>query len=71
MKRDIPVPCDHWDRQVGTVEAGDIKSGPFSGVTTCNDCVEQSRGYVQMRTGLPASRLVTFEEYRAQKAANQ
>lgn len=72
-QRDIPAPCNHWDKQIGTVEAGniEIQSSPFCGVATCIDCVEQSRGYVQMRTGCPPSRLVTFKEYRENKAGER
>lgn len=63
-------PCEHWDEQIGTIGAGDIKSGPFMGVATCRDCITKSAGYVQMCTGLPADPFVSYEEYRAMRAAN-
>lgn len=68
MPRRPEPPCDHWDDQIGTVEAGDIKGkGAFQGVTTCADCVEKSRGFCTMMTGLPATELLTFEESRARR----
>ncbi|WP_141681717.1 hypothetical protein [Mycobacterium malmoense] len=71
MKQRKPdAPCDHWDNQIGTIAAGDIKgTGPFCGVATCADCVSKSAGYVQMMTGLPAGDLLTYEQARSEAGA--
>lgn len=63
-------PCDHYDAMIGTIAAGDlsIPGTPFCGAATCVGCVTRSAGYVQMRTGLPAGELVTYEDARRQGA---
>jgi len=60
-------PCDHYDRMVGTIGAGDIydRSQPHCSVATCCDCIAKSAGYVQMRTGLPATPFLGYEDARA------
>lgn len=67
-KYDPEPPCDHYDAMIGTVTSGDLHSGPHCGVATCADCVQKSRGYCTMRTGLPCSKLLTYEEARKQSA---
>lgn len=66
MVRVPEPPCNH--KHEGTVSAGD-PAGPFCSVATCRDCAVASAGYVQMRTGLPADPFLSYEEYRASKAA--
>jgi hypothetical protein len=62
-------PCEHWDEQIGTVGAGDIRGkGAFQGVATCAVCVEKSRGFCTMMTGLPCSDLLTYEQARKETA---
>lgn len=64
-------PCNHWDYLAGTIDAGDINdtSTPFMSVATCRDCITKSAGYLQLMTGLTAGPFVSYEEYRAMRAA--
>lgn len=71
MKRQPEPPCDHYGDLIGTVTAGDLHSGPHCGVATCVDCVEKSRGYCTMITGLPCSDLLTYEQARAAQEGQQ
>lgn len=61
-------PCNHRERFVGTVGAGDPTTGPHSSVATCRDCIAKSAEYVERRTGIPADPFVSYAEYRASKA---
>lgn len=67
--RDEP-PCDHYDRLVGTVCAGDIKdkNSPFYGVATCGRCVQKSADFCARQAGRPANPFVSYEESRGQTA---
>lgn len=64
----MDTPCDHWENLVGTVAAGDPHSGPFVAVATCAACATRSAGFVQMKSGLPAGDLLTYDEARRRSA---
>ncbi|MEV6064901.1 hypothetical protein AB0L62_33290 [Nocardia asteroides] len=59
---DVPVPCEHWDDQIGYVAAGDPHSATHSAIVSCSDCVPAAQQYVSERTGLPAGPVQPFAD---------
>ncbi|WP_080989564.1 hypothetical protein [Mycolicibacterium conceptionense] len=60
----LTPPCDHRNEFIGTVGAGDFRTGPHCSVSTCGPCANRSAGYVELMTGEKAEPLLTFEEAR-------
>lgn len=61
---DLTPPCDHSRDYIGTVGAGDFRTGPHCSVSTCGPCANRSAGYVELMTGEKAEPLLTFVEAR-------
>ncbi|QWS68194.1 hypothetical protein SEA_VANLEE_77 [Gordonia phage VanLee] len=57
--------CDH--PKVGTISAGDHRTGPHASVRCCSTpaCIGRASRYVHARTGVPAQPLLTYAAARA------
>ncbi|SEC82216.1 Uncharacterised protein (plasmid) [Tsukamurella tyrosinosolvens] len=64
----LEPPCDHRADFIGTVSAGDFRTGPHCSVSTCGPCANRSAGYVELRTGERAKPLLTFDDSRRRRA---
>ena len=60
----LTPPCNHRNEFIGTVGAGDFRTGPHCSVSTCGPCANRSAGYVELMTGEKADPLLTFEDAR-------
>jgi hypothetical protein len=45
------APCEHFAEIIGRVDSGNLRERGSCGATTCADCIVETEGWVQFRTG--------------------